>query len=283
MMDLLKYLNARLAEPATWAAIATLLALLHVNIDPGLWHQITLWGSVVSGALGVLLTERGSVPTAQLMADTVNSFVTLVKAMPTQPPAQPGGGAATPPSAASRAAMLIIAGVACLAAWTLPAQASGTLPAMTPAQIVSDAQAAAKGLSAALAQAEQADPSLIPAATYAGLQTNLALAQGAAGTLSTSLSAPIAAGTVGQVEGYLNAVLDTLAAPPLNGVIPAPYNLAVSAAAVVVPELEAFVGTYVATPAGATLAPGRQVLVAPGASDLPSARQALARAIAGTL
>src|SRR5271156_2500752 len=52
--------------------------------------------------------------------------------------------------------------------------------ALTPAQIVTEAGIAAKGLSGALTQIAEADPHLIPATTAATLQNDLTLAQGAA-------------------------------------------------------------------------------------------------------
>ena len=85
------------------------------------------------------------------------------------------------------------------------------------------------------------------------LQSDLGLAQGAASSLNTSLPASNGASTVQIVEGYINAVLNTLAAPPINGLIPAPFNMAITAAALVVPDLEAFVNQYL--PAASAVSP----------------------------
>ena len=49
MMDLLKYLNARLGEASTLAGITGLLALLHVHLDPGVVKDITLYAPLVTG------------------------------------------------------------------------------------------------------------------------------------------------------------------------------------------------------------------------------------------
>ena len=125
--------------------------------------------------------------------------------------------------------------------------------ALTPAQIVIEAGVAAKGLSGALTQVADADPKLIAVATLATLQNDLSLAQGAASALAPNLPAASGATVVQTVEGYINAVLNTLAAPPINGLIPAPFNMAVAAAALVVPELEAFVNQYL--PAASAVAP----------------------------
>jgi len=125
--------------------------------------------------------------------------------------------------------------------------------ALTPAQIVAEAGVAAKGLSGALTQVARADPKLIAANTLATLQNDLTLAQGAASALTSNLPAASAATVVQTVEGYINAVLNTLAAPPINGLIPAPFNMAIAAAAFVVPDLEAFVNQYL--PAASAVAP----------------------------
>ncbi len=124
---------------------------------------------------------------------------------------------------------------------------------LTPAQIVTESDAAAKGLSGALTQIASADPTLIAPGTLVTLQNDLTQAQGAASTLTSNLPAASGAAIVQTVEGYINAVLNTLAAPPINGLIPAPFNLAVAAAALVVPDLEAFVNDYL--PAASAVAP----------------------------
>ena len=124
---------------------------------------------------------------------------------------------------------------------------------LTPAQIITEAGVAAKGLAGALTQLAGADPKLIPATTLATMQNDLTLAQGAASALAPNLPAASGATVVQTVEGYLNAVLNALAAPPINGLIPAPFNLAIAAAALVVPDLEAFANQYL--PAASAVAP----------------------------
>jgi hypothetical protein len=119
--------------------------------------------------------------------------------------------------------------------------------ALTPAQIVAEAGVVAKGLSGALTQVAGADPTLVPATMLTTLQDDLTSAQGAATTLTANLPAVQGASTVQIVEGYINAVLNTLAGPPINGLIPAPFNMAVAAAALVVPDLETFVNQYLPT------------------------------------
>ena len=78
MMNLLKYLDARMGEASTWSAIAGLLLALHVNVDPGLWKAITLWGTGFSGLLGIAIAESSSGKAGtQVARDILNALVTL--------------------------------------------------------------------------------------------------------------------------------------------------------------------------------------------------------------
>ena len=165
-------------------------------------------------------------------------------------------------------------------ALTLAALAGCTaLQAMTPQQIVTDASNAATALDNMLVQVAQQYPALIPPATAAMLHGDLMLAQQAASGLSSNLPADQSAGTVKKVEGYVNAVLTTLAAPPINGLIPAPFNQVVAAAAFVVPTLEAFAQQYVKTVAASPAVAGAQMKFrAESPMTLAAARAALARA-----
>jgi hypothetical protein len=89
MLSLLKYLDGRLAEPSTYASIAVMLALLHVNVDPGTLKAAALWGGVGSGVLGVVLAEVGTKSVPQIASDAFASFVAALKATPPRadPPA----------------------------------------------------------------------------------------------------------------------------------------------------------------------------------------------------
>lgn len=90
MMDLLKFIDARLGEPSTWAGIAVMLAAAHVSMPAGVWDQITLWGMVLAGAAGVFLKEADTKPTSQIASDVLAALVAAVKAMPdTKPPPAP--------------------------------------------------------------------------------------------------------------------------------------------------------------------------------------------------
>lgn len=129
----------------------------------------------------------------------------------------------------------------------------GVFGNMTPAQIVTQAQSIASGLSGMLTQLVAQYPTLIPAATVATIQDDLAKAQAAAKTLASGLPAATGASVVQTVLGYVNAVLNTLAAPPINGLIPAPFNQVVAAAAFLTPTLEAFVQSYIPAAAAASV------------------------------
>jgi hypothetical protein len=53
----LRYVVLRLGEASTWAALAGLLAGVHLNIDPGLWQHIVDAGIAVSSLAGCLIPE----------------------------------------------------------------------------------------------------------------------------------------------------------------------------------------------------------------------------------
>lgn len=112
---------------------------------------------------------------------------------------------------------------------------------VTPVEIVTEAQAFASGLAGALPALVAAYPSLIPPATYATILADLAQAKAAAATLVATLPATSSAFTVQNVLGYVNAALNLIASPPINGLIPSPYNVAFGAAAFLAPLLESFV------------------------------------------
>lgn len=83
MLNLLKFVDARMGEPSTWASLAAMLVVLHVSVDPGTLHVVSLWGTVVAGALGGVLSEVGTgKTTAQMVADAVNALLTAAKATP---------------------------------------------------------------------------------------------------------------------------------------------------------------------------------------------------------
>jgi hypothetical protein len=78
MMNLLKYIDSRLAEPSTWSALAALLLALHINVDPGLMKAITIWGTGFAGILGFLIAENSSGKAGtQVAQDILNALVAI--------------------------------------------------------------------------------------------------------------------------------------------------------------------------------------------------------------
>jgi len=124
------------------------------------------------------------------------------------------------------------------------AQLKNAFASVTPAQIVTDVSGTVSGLAKGYALAVAAAPGLIPAGPAGTITADLALAQAVVKGLVTGLPATNGAGIVQQIEGYVNDVINVAAAPPLNAIIPSPFNLAVAAAAVVLPTFEAFVNQY---------------------------------------
>ena len=58
-MNKLKDLMNRLKEPSSWAAIASAMVALGISVDPGMWQQLALAGTGVSGLLAFFLKEKG--------------------------------------------------------------------------------------------------------------------------------------------------------------------------------------------------------------------------------
>lgn len=149
--------------------------------------------------------------------------------------------------------------------------------AVTPASVVSDAQTSITALQTALKQVVVAEPNLIPAAEVARINADLATAQTAAAQLVAGMPAQLGATSARVIEGDINDVLDVLAGPPVNGLIPAPANQVVAAAAIVAPMIEAFVAQYLpqvgAEPADAS---ARVKLAATAPMTLTQARAVLA-------
>jgi len=137
--------------------------------------------------------------------------------------------------------------IAVALALSVAACANGT--GTTPAQVIADAQGAVTGLQTALHQVEVTNPTLIPAPLASRIDGDLTKAQAVASVLTTGLPAQAGAVSAQQIEGYINDVLDVLAGPPVNGLIPAPANQAVAAVAIVAPLIEAYVNQYLPQPA----------------------------------
>jgi hypothetical protein len=139
------------------------------------------------------------------------------------------------------ALLLVLAGS--LAACTQPSsgQPQQVVSSNTPAIVVTDTNAVVHGLQGMLAQLVSEQPALIPPDALAKIDSALADADAATGKLSAGLAAVVGATQVQIALGDINAVLDAMAAPPINGLLPPPYNEAVAAAALLAPGMEAFV------------------------------------------
>lgn len=83
MMNLLTYVAARLNEASTWGALSALLLTLHVNVDPGVMHAVSLWGALAAGGLGFLIREETEGRTPEQIAK--DGFAALV-ALTNKPP-----------------------------------------------------------------------------------------------------------------------------------------------------------------------------------------------------
>jgi hypothetical protein len=60
ILKVFNWLGARLKEPSTMAAVASIGTAVHVNIDPGIYQQSVDILIAISGILGIVLKEKGS-------------------------------------------------------------------------------------------------------------------------------------------------------------------------------------------------------------------------------
>lgn len=79
MRDLLLFLDARLGEPSTYSGLAALFLATHVNVDPGVMHAITLWGTGIAAGMAALLSEVGQKPPSQIASDAVEALAAALK------------------------------------------------------------------------------------------------------------------------------------------------------------------------------------------------------------
>lgn len=68
MLDLLRYLLARLDEASTWTAIGGLAAAAHFQL-PADWSNITNLGMGVAFGLGIIIQEAGTKTPSQVALD----------------------------------------------------------------------------------------------------------------------------------------------------------------------------------------------------------------------
>jgi len=107
MLALLKMLDARLSEPSTYAGLSAVLLALNVNIDPGIWHQVTLYGTVGAGIGAMLLAEIGNKPPMQVAVDVIEALAAGLKTVAPDVAANPIAAEATAGAATSAAAVSV--------------------------------------------------------------------------------------------------------------------------------------------------------------------------------
>jgi hypothetical protein len=139
---------------------------------------------------------------------------------------------------------------------------SGTTP--TSSQLITDLTTIVNGLSTTLPAIAAADPALAP--KLAPLIAQLPLMQSDLQGLKATAAAPNA-GTLAEVDQWLNTVVSTAASIPL---IPPPYSLALQAAAVLLPVIESQINPMLAPAAsrastGPVMTPDQARLILQGA------------------
>jgi hypothetical protein len=124
----------------------------------------------------------------------------------------------------------------------------------TASNILAVSQAVVTGLSGMITEVNVKFPTLIPAAIQTSIAAKFSLASAALTVLQNSLlaSTTASASAVQTVESNVNAVLDALASPPINGLIPAPYEEVIAAVDLQLPLLDYFINAAGATPPTAT-------------------------------
>lgn len=177
MLNLLKFIDARLGEPSTYASLAAVLAMSGVSVDSAAMHQIALYGVVAAGGLGVLLSESSSKTAGAVADDVLKAIVAGVKAMPTTAAALAllaFGSLSACGTPEQGAAVLIAAGVPAATAQTLTsdAAAAGQLFCQSESGVVAVAGANVIGATgtavAAACAAASASGALTPVAPPTG-------------------------------------------------------------------------------------------------------------------
>jgi hypothetical protein len=103
MLALLKMLDERLSEPSTYAGLSAVLLALNVNIDPGIWHQVTLYGTGGAGIGAMLLSEIGNKPPMQVAVDVMRALAVGLKTIAPDATAKPVAAETTASATASAA------------------------------------------------------------------------------------------------------------------------------------------------------------------------------------
>lgn len=142
------------------------------------------------------------------------------------------------------------------------AACAGTTTTLTPAEIVSEGSTFVTGFANAFNGLITAAPALMPQATSDAITADLTKAQTAIAAFNATLPAATGASTMQTILGYVNAALNVLGAPPINGLIPAPFNEAIAAVAVLAPVLETWVESIIPTAAASQVVAAARAKVA---------------------
>ena len=131
-----------------------------------------------------------------------------------------------------------IAAVAGAAMLALTACSTSTTD-VTPAQVAADLSGLVATLATIVPQIERAAPNALTQAQQTALANDLSNAQKALASFAAGIPATTGASKAQVIDGYLNDIIATAAA-----VAPPPYNTAMIAAEVILPQIEAFVNQY---------------------------------------
>ncbi len=200
MLEMLKFADARLREPSTWAGLAVLLGLLRVNIDPGLWQVVTLWGTAAAAALAILLSEAGSKPALQVGEDVLTALTTALK--PSVPAPADVPAAATKPAVIAALALLLAGAVGLSACQSAPDQKQAVYAVESAYVLVANDEAAA------------INTGVVPRATAATLRASDATLYAALVAWRGSVEAgnSAVAGAVAGVQSGLQGLVNQLTA-----------------------------------------------------------------------
>ena len=95
MLQLLKFVDARLGEASTQGGLTALLVLLHISLPPGVLAEITFYLPIVTGLLAIVLQDAGNKPSMAIAQDVLEALASMLKPAPAATPAAPSASGAT--------------------------------------------------------------------------------------------------------------------------------------------------------------------------------------------
>lgn len=145
---------------------------------------------------------------------------------------------------------------AALAGFALAGCGTTGTPAVTPAQVAADLSGLVTTLTTVIPQIERAAPGALTPSQQTALANDLQNARIALAGFTAGIPASVGASKAQIIDGYIADVLSTAVA-----VAPPPYNTALIAAEVILPEVEMFINQYlpasITQPAAARFASAR--------------------------